>query len=130
MRQRQRGFTFIEAMLGMMVILTAASFIAPAFARDLVLGRVMWEHRLAVKFIESRLDQDCQAGFAAAANQTATAIASPTELAAVSGTWERSVSSINANLKSIVVTVRWNSQGQNAFESSAPYYISQVGVCG
>ena len=53
------GFTLIEAMLGMMVLLTAASFIAPAFVRDLVLGRVMWERRLAVKTIEAELDWAC-----------------------------------------------------------------------
>jgi len=55
----ERGFTFIEAMLGMMVILTAASFIAPAFVRDLILGRVMWERRLAIKTIEAELDWAC-----------------------------------------------------------------------
>ena len=55
----QRGFTLIEAMLGMMVLLTAASFIAPAFVRDLVLGRTMWERRLAVKTIEAELDWAC-----------------------------------------------------------------------
>jgi len=127
----QRGFTLIEVMLGMMVILTAASFIAPAFARDLILGRVMWERRLAVKFIETRLDQDCQSGFASVAPQLQTAIVNPPELAVVSGTWERDVTDIVAGeLKSVVVTVRWKSQGHDTFESSAPYYISQVGVCG
>ena len=56
---RDRGFTLIEAMLGMMVLLTAASFIAPAFVRDLILGRVMWERRLAVKTIEAELESAC-----------------------------------------------------------------------
>lgn len=131
MRQTQRGFTFIEAMMGMMVLLTAVSFIAPAFARDLVLGRVMWERRLAVKFIESKLDQDCQTTGFATVFAGATPITTLPELTAVNATWERSVSDVIAGqLKQIIVTVRWNSNGQNTLESSAPYYISQVGVCG
>jgi len=58
-RRSRRGFTLIEAMLGMMVLLTAAAVVAPAFVRDLILGRIMWERRLAVKTIESELDWAC-----------------------------------------------------------------------
>jgi hypothetical protein len=121
-------------MLGMMVLLTAVSFIAPAFTRDLILGQVMWERRLATKVIESQLDQACNsvqtsAAFDALGNVPPTAIVNPPELAAANGTWKRDVTPINANLKSVVITVNWNSR--RAFEeSSAPYHISRVGLCG
>ena len=131
-----RGFTLIEAMLGMMVLLTAASFIAPAFTRDLILGQVMWERRLAVRVIETQLDQACNtvqtnADFNNLDNVAPTAIANPPELAAANATWEQSVALVNGDpdLKRVIVTVQWNSR--RAFEeSSAPYDISRIGICG
>lgn len=130
----QRGFTLIEAMLGMMILLTAASFIAPAFTRDLILGQVMWERRLAMKVIESQLDQACNTAqtsldFTNLGNAAPTAIANPPELAAANATWKRDVTAINPDLKQVIVTVKWNSR-RNFEESSAPYYISRVGICG
>lgn len=134
---RDQGFTLIEAMLGMMVILTVASFIAPAFVRDLILGRVMWERRLAMKVIESQLDQACNSAQTSANFDTLrdfgdvgpTAIVNPPELEAATATWERDVTQINADLISVVVTVKWNSR-RDFEESIASYYISRVGVCG
>lgn len=134
---RNSGFTLIEAMLGMMVLLTAASFIAPAFTRDLILGQVMWERRLATKVIESQMDQACNSAQTSANFDTLrdagdvgpTAIVNPPELSAATATWERNVTQINADLISVVVTVKWNSR-RNFEESSAPYYISRVGICG
>ena len=141
----QRGFTLIEAMLGMMVLLTAASFIAPVFTKDLILGRVMWEHRLAVKFIETKLDEACNAvktsaNFNALNNASPTAIANPPELFAANATWTQTVACLNASLgvvacptdlKQVQVSVDWTSGGHPAVkEQSADYLISRSGVCG
>jgi len=60
-RLAQRGgFTLIETMLGMVVLLTLASAILPSFTQDLVLGRMSWERRLAMKTIESEIDWACE----------------------------------------------------------------------
>jgi len=62
MRNRQLcgGFTLIETMLGMVILLALASAILPSFTQDLVLGTVSWERRLAMKAIESEIDWACE----------------------------------------------------------------------
>ena len=150
--RKHRGFTLIEAMLGMMFLLTAVSFIAPVFTQDLILGRFLWERRLATKVIESELDWACNqvrtVNFAALAPTLPgppAALNTPitTELSAGNGT--REVACVNGDLslantngsctgadhlKRVRVTVTWTSRRGQRSDQSTDYLISHSGVCG
>ena len=53
------GFTLLENMLGLMVLMSAIVVMLPLFTQDLILGSMMRERRLAIKLIQSDLDWAC-----------------------------------------------------------------------
>ena len=53
------GFTMLENMLGLMVLMSAIAVMLPVFTLDLILGSMLRERRLAVKLIQTDLDWAC-----------------------------------------------------------------------
>ena len=132
-----RGFTLMEVLVGMLFVL-AAGMLLPSFSMNLVIGDNLWERRVAMRVIENQLDNLCaqattSAGFDGIGTLAPTAIA---ELTA--GTREQVVNSVNgedfgagANLKQVVVTVKWTSRNRPGLRvDSANYLISRTGLCG
>lgn len=140
------GFTLLENMLAMALLLVAAVSIMPALAQSLILDQLLWERRQAMRVIETQLERTCNAarsgaGFDGIADAALSATDFPPELATPSGS--RVVKCLNPDLtlgtcanngtdrlKQVTVTVQWRSRGRQMTEPSSPYLISRIGVCG
>ena len=148
MRHR-RGFSLLEVVVALLVLFVLAVAVAPAFSRSLVLDRVIWERRLALKVIETQLEKACDtaqtaAGFTGLATGVLAAGDFPQELTAASGTrtvvcvdGSLSPAACPTNLKRVQVRVEWYTRAQQTGlaagrvdEQSADYVISKTGICG
>lgn len=141
------GFTLVENMLGVFLLLVVAVSIVPAFYQLLVLGNVQWERRQAMKVIERTLEQGCSqartaAGFASLTRGSLPGPGFPADLASATRTVtcvdgisaptpnQDCTTSASVTRKRLDVTVQWMSKGRLMSESSAPYVMSRTGVCG
>ena len=152
--RHQEGFTLLENMIGMTVLLAATVSIAPTFSQGLVLGNVLWERRQALKVIERTLEDACNAartsgGFTTLTVGSLPAAAFPQELSNPSrvvtcvdditappimqgcpASPQNCTTLAAVTRKRIDVKVCWQSKGRAMEEMSAPYLISKMGVCG
>ena len=153
----RRGFTLMEVLVGMLFVLAAGTLL-PSFSQNLAIGDVLWERRLAMRFIDDRLDKMCmqakKVGFNGGVmpfltDQTA-ADGSTIPTGLIAGTWTQTVLCLDGNtdpmgsqaadtatgacpsaqtLKQVQVTVKWKSRNRDMTLLSGNYLISTTGLC-
>ena len=151
---RAGGFSLLETSLSLLFLAAAVVFL-PAFTQQLILSDVLWERRLAVRFIEGELDRACDFvaneptgnGFDLLTSVVPPLGVPPPELS--NPIVDRTVMCLNGDdltevdpeldgscpngeeLKRARVTIQWMSRGiRQVSQTSADYWISQLGLCG
>ena len=147
---RPRGTSMLEVMFGVLAVSGLVALL-PAFVQQVILVDVLWERRLALRLVETKLEQACNLvtpnNFNALISQGIPDAEFPPGLAPAPGSAQTVTcldsvlndAGINGNgtcpggeqLKRVRVTVNWNARGNRVMtQLSADYLISQAGTCG